>query len=903
MQLVNNQTGSVEDVADEQVEGAFKGGSHSFLHPEQRVPIRTPDGEIGSVAAKDAQTALENGATIASQEEFHKADLDARYGDVGHSLAAAGEGVARGLTVGALDPLAIGTARMFGGDAAADATREHLKGAKEAHPWLSTGGEIAGAILPTLLTDGAAAPEEAAAIGGKEILSAAGERAVTVGADAATAAAEGAGAAKAAAKAPGFVSQALQWTPAGMTSRLGLAAEHGAAEVLGAKTGTSAIGRIVGAGIRAAASGAAEGPIYGAGNYLSESSLGNEDLNGEKFVAAVGHGFLYGALTGAAGGTALAGMGEVGQSLLRRAKPYLEREAGLQAAKSVGLTAKQSKEILLRTEGPADVGNTWIKEGVVPNDPISAAKMSLEDYKARFEEAVERKGKEIGDALRIHGASADVPVKAVDDALTEIIKPIEGVAGWRNVEQELKSYRADLFDKLGVETDEATAIARAEGVANKTSYIRNSPMWRDVYEKELATLSRKEVPFADLMRQRKGLDDLIYRETSPLVGNAKLEELRKLRGKFGDLEVASIDRAARKVGLENGGAALKRLRTDYQHLRIGEDAITGKFAREVKNNSASLTEHMAGTGGGVAGAVVGLATGHAAAGAVVGHLALKYLRKAAREHGNVMAASALSRIANLDLIARASRSVDNELDAAIGSLTGRTKPRLRVRRFSGPDDKSPPEKKYEDAHKSISPYRDVTEEHVENALPGLTQHAPLTSNSVVRAINTGAVYLKSKMPTPLNQPSIVDPNPKPRTDDVTAEEFHSVRRAVEDPVGVLRDGIEDGKITRAQVEAIQATKPALIEDVQRKLLEELAKPRKEPLPYDRLTSLSLIFGVAADPTLDPAHVQNYQATYSQPGAGGPGGGAAKPSSSPAKLSGLKSFSQGSTLGLERAGQH
>jgi hypothetical protein len=1041
LKLVNRQTGEIQDLPDEQVQDAFQGGTHAFIHGEQRVPIRTPEGEIRSVAAKDAQRAIELGASIASEAEYHAADLDARYGDFGHALAAAGEGVARGLSVGTVDPLAIGAAKLFGGGSAAKATREHLAGEKEAHPYLSTGGEVVGAVLPALLSEGGTVPEEAAALGGERLAAAGAENLAAAGAEKAVVggterAAAGVGepldvassivkrapdvgpphgapqpvsegyfyeanqadinraqefldrrgvvgpdlssvpandsfAAQYAAdaralppgpmpelpyaeprylgagrnlheppvskpplveapagaapgpppvapepfapevappspvKAPSFVSQALQYTPAGLTSQFGLAAERAAGEVLGATAGKGAIGRIINAGARAAAAAGVESPIYAAGDYLSESYLGNEDLNGEKFVAAVGHGFLYGTLFGAAAGGGLAGLGEAAGPLLRRAKPYLDKAAAEQAAKATYSTLKASREVEMRAGGAAEYGETLLRRGVIPDSPVKAANMTAEDFLARAEVAREQVGKEIGAAERIHGINAMVDAAELDSRIAKVYKPMEGSAALEDVARDVKAYRDNLFDKLGVETDPALAEIKATKVANSTSYLRDSPKWRETYDLELKRLSRKEVPYADVARQRRDLDAKIYRETSPLVGNAKLEELRKTRAIMADLEVDAMDKAARKIGVEDARTAFKRLRKDYQHMSIAEDQLADKVARANKNNFFSLTEHIGGGAGLIAGAVGGLAAGHLAAGAIAGNLAGKYGRKLVREHGNVIAASTLHKLASLDLIARATRSVDAELDAAIGSLTGRTKPRLRVRRFSGPDDKSSPEKKYEDAHGTISPYGHVADSHVEDALPGMTLHAPKTSNAVVRAINDGVVYMKSKMPTPLNAPSIVDPNPKPRVDDVSAEEFHSIRRAVDDPVGVLRDGIEDGKITRAQVEAIKATKPALVEDVQRRLLEELARPRSKDIPYDKLTSISLIFGVAADPTLDPAHVQQYQSVYPPSSKGpdevpGPNAHQPKASTSQSLNRPLKHVAESHSLSLDRA---
>ena len=111
MQLYNNATKAVEEVPDEQAQDAFTSGSHAFIHPDQPVPVKLADGTIGTVSASEAQQALEGGATIVPQAEYHAAHLDHLYGGIGGALEATGEGVARGLSLGLTDPLAIGAAR------------------------------------------------------------------------------------------------------------------------------------------------------------------------------------------------------------------------------------------------------------------------------------------------------------------------------------------------------------------------------------------------------------------------------------------------------------------------------------------------------------------------------------------------------------------------------------------------------------------------------------------------------------------------------------------------------------------------------------------------------------------------------------------------------------------------
>jgi len=79
MKMVRISSGQIVDVADDQVQAGFQKGLYAFVSPDERVPIRTSDGEIRSVVAKDAENAIKLGASFALQKDWLNADLEARY--------------------------------------------------------------------------------------------------------------------------------------------------------------------------------------------------------------------------------------------------------------------------------------------------------------------------------------------------------------------------------------------------------------------------------------------------------------------------------------------------------------------------------------------------------------------------------------------------------------------------------------------------------------------------------------------------------------------------------------------------------------------------------------------------------------------------------------------------------
>lgn len=153
---------------------------------------------------------------------------------------------------------------------AGGASAEHLRGLEEAHPITSTVGELGGALLPGLAKGGES-------LGAK----------------------------------------ILARTPAGAVSDLG----HAITGNIGAST---ALGR-AGASTLAAA---AEGSLYGGGDYLSQVALEDKPLSAEGFVGAMGKGALFAAPIG--GGLSL------GADALQRARSLFPRsEVTKEAAQSV----------------------------------------------------------------------------------------------------------------------------------------------------------------------------------------------------------------------------------------------------------------------------------------------------------------------------------------------------------------------------------------------------------------------------------------------------------------------------------------------------------------------------------------------------------------------------------------
>lgn len=159
MQLVDRRTGQLVDVPDPDVQKAFQSGLFG-LPKGARLPVSTP-GVIGTVDAKDAAQALATGSTVPTTETFHKAQMEARYGDAAGTAGAAAAGLLRGAgeAVGVpTDPFlanigALATPNFFEGERN---MRERLQAYKDLHPVASIGGELGGLVAATALSGGEA---------------------------------------------------------------------------------------------------------------------------------------------------------------------------------------------------------------------------------------------------------------------------------------------------------------------------------------------------------------------------------------------------------------------------------------------------------------------------------------------------------------------------------------------------------------------------------------------------------------------------------------------------------------------------------------------------------------------------------------------------------------------------
>jgi len=148
-----DRDGQVHQVPTAHAAQAVQSGNFGWLHGSS-VPIVDPStGLVKQVPSTEASKYLtSSGARIASGSEAAAQEHEARYGGIGGSLAAGGEGLARGLTAGLSDlsrlkRLGRSVGKLRGKN------REHLAQIQATNPGISMGAELTGAIAPMFFGD------------------------------------------------------------------------------------------------------------------------------------------------------------------------------------------------------------------------------------------------------------------------------------------------------------------------------------------------------------------------------------------------------------------------------------------------------------------------------------------------------------------------------------------------------------------------------------------------------------------------------------------------------------------------------------------------------------------------------------------------------------------------------
>lgn len=769
--------------------------------PEARVPIRTPDGELGTIPASQLRGALDSGAEQVAPQVLAEAEAAqaraAEYGGLSGAAAAGGLGAARGLTFGLSDVAAIG----LGGDR----VRETIKGYRDENPGASLAGEVAGVVAPSFFTAGTG-----------------GLASVARGASAIP---RGAGA-------------------------LARGVERGVAGVVG--EGASSLGgRMLQRGLATGAGAATEAAIFNVGQQLSEDAIEDHAHAGERLVAAAEKGALFGLLAGGVLGAGTGALERAGEGLAAYAAKrggadgisgLLRRHAAEEAYRATGAKIKDwqllGETSAARRARAQDIGGTLLDEGIVT---AKATKGSMSEAVAARAEA---EGKKLGEMVkRLDGAGASVrmsPEQFLARAEAEVLAPLARTPGLKAEEAAVRGYLDDFAAKTGV-TARAKAAERAQLAAQGVPAAKLPTM---------PTAEEMAMPTFETMADfRKAFDKKLKWDSLPsnLFTPGATDQLRKVRAIFEDEFVQAGDKAAQVLG-GTFSAEYKATKELYSKLADARRILKKEVGREeFANRAISLTDTITGIG--------------AMAALGPGGLALAGANKLMRERGNQVAAGLLNRASGVSAIQRASSASAAKLTEGVrGALITQGVP-VADRVTISPQEA----RRIAEDVKVFSINEAAKTERVSRFVGGdLGAHAPRVEAAALGTANRAISLLAANAPVGrTNQRTLIPSKESARYSDTDLHRFARLVEGVQGGADDLVKKFADGTIDRDTVEAVKFVYPkdfeAMRAEFQAQIAELAAAGKLTDVPYQKRLQLGTLLGVPADDSMDPAFVKAMQA--------------------------------------------
>ncbi len=503
--------------------------------------------------------------------------------------------------------------------------------------------------------------------------------------------------------------------------------------------------------------------------------------------------------------------------------------------------------------GTRRAGETMLRLGIVDvaegQGAVKATMGSLsENTPEKMLERTQTKLRGLVDELHaIGGTNTSVTLKKVLAPLDEQIAKFEKVSGTVPVANRLRATRQAL---LG--TPKLRGLLDVDG--NLIPGALEHP-----------------VSLADLIAERQSMQRQAFEVGNPHANYFK-ESNAEISRAWGSLEGEALDQASHLGG--SNGAQFKAVKTDVTDLINVEKALEGRINGMSSGRSVGLLDHLVGHGAAMAGGAVLPFGGHLVGGAV-GAL----LSKSIRERGNAAAAVALTKIADIGAVKHLMGTVDSAVERAAKGLTSTVEkdaPKVRVVGGSAsgkPEGKRAPlATRYRDAIGKLEAMENAASPVHERAMQStqdLAQHAPNVANAFALSMSRAAAFLSSKRPQPLmpadpytaREPSILD-----------SDKLAYLRsyEAATNPMGVLQR-FEKGVITPEDTEALKATAPKVYEQLQQKVMAEVAARRAagKPMPFKRRMELGLLFDQATDPSLEPQTYRMLQSNVFTPPAAPP----------------------------------
>lgn len=840
--------GKPVDMPQADVGRAVASGQYGFAK-NQTVHVKDESGRIYELAGAEVPQALQQGYSLASKAETTAAQERKEFSGFAKGAEALAAGFGRGLSFGGTDVLA----SAIGGEKA----RRELSKLKEHRPYLSATGEIGGALTPILVSGGAAAPVEGAELG-----------------------AEGAGLAARTIGAVGAAPRAV--------ARLGTAASDLASGVVG-RGATSFLGRVAQKAIPMAVQGATEMPFYTVGQEISESALGNHELNAEKLIAAAKHGLFLGATGGA-----ILGAGEVAAKALANKAFQIAGQQGLQdwlesfaAERRIKATGASQRDI-------SRLGRT----GEEARERMKSISDTLRDYRFENGEKLFRGTATTEELAQNTRRALDEQTAKLDSARKQVAHIIDAdpalhpdvngffkqmdeqvLADLRNSNvTSIRNRAAKIEDELAQLRARAAPPALPEGHP-LTGLFEQAQAGNERAQTAIDALAAKDPNFAamvkkppvtieELTQTRKHLDDVIFPKTNSGVPPPAPEhqaQLLQIRGLLEKSIEDATEKAAQQVGKPELYQTLVAAKQKIHDLIPANQMAERWIVRDIGNRALSPTDYLT---GGIAGhAIAGL--GHGILGGGIGGLATAAAHHYLRERGSAMLAAAADKLAQLSAVRRATMAIDSKIESGIDTfLSRRAAPRSLAAASAYLSNRGQSRDKVYDTRRAdiqrLTQNPSMLAERAAQAVGPIAQYAPQTAAAVASKAATATQNLMAKFPKAQPRPGslmpTLDERRVARSDMAKAARYAA---AVNDPLSIF-DDMRANRLSREAVQALKDNSPELLKEIQGKVMDRISD-RKEKIPYEKRVQLGVLFGVPTDPSLEPEFMQAIQGMYAQMG--------------------------------------
>lgn len=613
--------------------------------------------------------------------------------------------------------------------------------------------------------------------------------------------------------------------------------------------------------------GAAVGALYGAGNAVSESALGDTQLTAEKLITGAGLGALLGGAGGGIGGAIEEGAAKILPKLstvLSGGQSALDDIADHATLKSFRNTAKE-----LRKYSDAEIA-----DAVAVARDRGHLKLSPES----MEKSIAADVAKVGPAK---GAFLDAADKTSRPDFAAALKEFDAhVADMRPLEREsvassLKKARSTLED-IATDPKRGTWRAFDEWKQDLQSAAKFS---RGAAEDDLALGAKRRLAgFArsELDRQlvpALGTEGQAFLDTKKLYGSLKTAERMAGTGagrgaSFNVVDIGAAIAGGMHLGpfglagglgvkfMREHGAAVAAQIADRLSKSPAMNAVAQSFAKSLPMTAPKL---------GTYGPALMLAARRSPELALAQHMVTAQVDPEYAANAQMAGlrpelpdehATALGRATDVAALHASMRSHDEAIHVALQHVVKGTKPAaasgvLKSQDFGSKQmrrDSIEGHKQRVDEVRMLATDPQALIDRVSKNIGALGDVAPGVAAAMHATAQRAVTYLAQQAEVPPK------PGPLARDWTPTAAQRHSFTlklEAVQAPMSILKRAAE-GRLVPASLDAVRAVYPAFASQLADKALEQLASGEK--MPYRARLMLSMLTGVSADGTTTPAAI-------------------------------------------------